>query len=402
MSPTQLTIHEQVTLQEQGKLSATELVTAYLKQIENVNPKINAVVVLKAEQALTDAKHCDAARSKGQSLGPLHGIPFTLKDIFNTKGDCVSAGCLGLKDNIAQDNAIVAERLIAAGGILLGKTNTAELECSSECSNLLYGETLTPYNLDYSSGGSSGGSAAIVAAGGSAFDVGNDTGGSLRVPASHCGVATIRPTVGRVPTSRLVYGQRQGHFAQIATEGPVAKTIEDVALILKIIAGPDGEDPKTVPVPLRDYTQVPLKQLRVAVASELPEVRAHADVQQAVNIAAEALLKAGAVECKPPIALLTKGYELFKNVFGSHLSESLRGMIDALKIPQTSPAFAGLIERLEPYKCDLQTFLQRWTEWDQYKSDFLKYMQDVDILLCPGMRTPGIRKEQRHLGCRQD
>ena len=181
-----------------GEVSSVEVVEACLRRIEVVNPPINAVVRL-ADDALDVARAADAARRRGASLGPLHGVPFTIKDSLDTAGVVTTAGTVGWATRVPDRDATVVARLKAAGGILLGKTNTPEFTWANEADNLVYGRTSNPYDLDRSSGGSSGGSAAIVAAGGSPFDIGSDTGDSIRQPSHVCGVAGLKPTSGRVP-----------------------------------------------------------------------------------------------------------------------------------------------------------------------------------------------------------
>jgi amidase len=175
-----------------GEVSSVEVVEACLRRIEVVNPLINAVVRL-ADDALDVARAADAARGRGTSLGPLHGVPFTIKDSLDTAGVVTTAGTVGWATRVPERDATVVARLKAAGGILLGKTNTPEFTWANRPDNLVYGRT-RPYDLDRSSGGSSGGSAAIVAAGGSPFDIGSDTGDSIRQPSHVCGVAGLKPT----------------------------------------------------------------------------------------------------------------------------------------------------------------------------------------------------------------
>jgi amidase len=245
------------------KVSATEAVTACLARIAEVNPRLNAVVQLCAERAQREARQADAMLAKGQTKGPLHGVPITIKDSFDTAGIVSTGGTLGRKDFIAPRDATVVSRVRAAGAILLGKTNTPEFTLSFVTDNLIYGPTRNPYNLDYQPSGSSGGAAAIVAAGGSAFDIGSDYAGSIRVPSHACGVAGIKPTQGLVPrTGHIIdYGGYSDPMQQI---GPLARRVEDLALLLPILAGPDNLDAAIAPVPIGDYRKVDLRALRVA------------------------------------------------------------------------------------------------------------------------------------------
>lgn len=270
------------------ELSSREIVEACLARIEAVNPKINAVVQLVAERALAEAAACDRMAARGEFLGPLHGVPITIKDSLDTAGIVSTGGTLGRRDYLPDRDAPVVARLRAAGAVLLGKTNTPELTLSGETSNLIYGRTNNPFDLARSPGGSSGGSAAIVACGGSALELGSDTGGSIREPAHLCGIAGIKPTSGRTPRSGHIvpYGGVTDGLTQI---GPMARYIDDLALALPIICGPDGEDPAVVPVVHGDPRTIDVGQLRVAWYADNGVVSPDADIQRVVRATALAL-----------------------------------------------------------------------------------------------------------------
>ena len=227
-----------------------------------MNPRINAVVRF-ADDATAQARAADAVPRGDARRGPLHGVPFTIKDSLDTAGIVTTAGTVGWATRIPDRDATVVARLKAAGGILLGKTNTPELTWSNDADNLVYGRTSNPYDLDRSPGGSSGGSAAIVAAGGSPFDIGSDTGDSIRQPSHVCGMAGLKPTSGRVPRTGHSPSFR-GILESLTQLGPIARRVEDLALLLPIIAGPDGIDPHVAAVPLRDPAEVDVRSLRIA------------------------------------------------------------------------------------------------------------------------------------------
>ena len=245
------------------EISSEEVVRACLRRIDEVNSRINAVVVLRADAALAEARDADQALARGKLKGPLHGVPMTIKDSLDTEGIISTGGTMGRAGFVPEEDATVVERLKAAGAILLGKTNTPELTLSFETDNLVYGRTNNPYDLTRTPGGSSGGAAAIVAAGGAPFDIGSDTGGSICLPSHFCGTAGIKPTSGRVPrTGHIIsYGGIHDGLTQL---GPIARYVRDLALILRVIAGPDGRDPSIVPMPLRDPGRVSMRRLRVA------------------------------------------------------------------------------------------------------------------------------------------
>jgi amidase len=226
------------------KISSSELVDLCLRQIDAVNPKINAVVALCADRARAEAKAADAKTAKGESLGPLHGVPFTIKDSLETEGVITTAGSLGLKSFLPKKDATVVARLRRGGAILLGKSNTPEFTLGGGTRgtyNLVYGQTNNPYNTAHSPRGSSGGAAAIVAAGGSPFDIGSDFGGSIRSPAHACGIVGLKPTTGRVPRTGHWPGYG-GAFDLYQQLGPLARWVEDMVTILPILSGPDFRD----------------------------------------------------------------------------------------------------------------------------------------------------------------
>ena len=219
------------------QVSSMEVVQACLDRIDQVNPQLNAVVQLAATRALEEAREADEALARGESNGPLHGVPMTIKDSLDTAGLISTGGTKGRESFIPQQDATVVRRLREAGAILLGKTNTPEFTLSFETNNLIYGRTNNPYDTSRTPGGSSGGAAAIVAAAGAPFDIGSDFGGSIRLPSHLCGIAGLKPSSGRVPRTGHIYpfGGVQDSFQQI---GPLARYVEDLALILPLIAGP--------------------------------------------------------------------------------------------------------------------------------------------------------------------
>jgi len=245
------------------KLSSRVIVEAHLERIAKVNPKLNAVVQLTAEAARKEADEADAALARGEIKGPLHGVPITIKDTLETAGVICTGGTKGRANFVPKADATAVARLRAAGGIILGKTNVPELAGAAETDNLVYGRTNNPYDLTRTPGGSSGGEAAIIAAGGSPLGLGTDAGGSIRIPAHYCGLAAIKPTSGRVP--------RTGQFPMpLGARNPVfhvsliARKVQDLALALPIISGPDFRDHSIVGMPLGDPTKVVLRDLKVA------------------------------------------------------------------------------------------------------------------------------------------
>lgn len=245
---TDLTIAEVAPLIAGGRISPVELTQAYLARIERLNPSLNAYVTVTPEAALTDARMLEGELARGECRGPLHGIPVGLKDVIATRGVRTAAGAKILADYVPDEDATVTMRLKAAGAILLGKTNTHEFAYGVTTNNPHFGPTRNPWNPDFIPGGSSGGSGAAVAAGMAATAIGTDTGGSIRIPASLCGIVGLKPTHGRVSTAGVV-----PLSWSLDTVGPLTRSVEDAAIVLNCIAGIDARDPATPPVPVADY-----------------------------------------------------------------------------------------------------------------------------------------------------
>ena len=267
------------------KVSSHELVAACLERIAEVNPVLNAVVQLRSDAALAEAETADRQVARGELRGPLHGIPFTVKDWIDAVGLPCTGGAVEHRHRSPARDATTVARLRAAGGILLGKTNVG-------VQNAAYGRTNNPYNPLYSPAGSSSGEAAIIAAGGSPLGLGSDSGGSIRQPAHCCGVAGLKPTTGRVPLT--------GHFPFISPTldprtviGPLARHVEDLAFTLPIIAGIDWEDPSAVPAPLGEMAEAHLPGIRVALYLDHPGFTPDPDIVAITRAAARALADAG-------------------------------------------------------------------------------------------------------------
>jgi amidase len=226
------------------ELSARDVIEAHLAQIERFNPKVNAIVTLLAEQALQQARAADEGQARGDEIGPLYGLPIAHKDLVLTKNIRTTFGSPIFADFVPDQDALIVERLRRAGAITIGKTNTPEFGAGSQTYNEVFGETLNPYDLTKTCGGSSGGAAVALACGMLPIADGSDMGGSLRNPASFCNVVGLRPSPGRVPT----WPAQVGWFP-ISVEGPMARTVEDVALMLSVIAGPDSRSPIAITEP---------------------------------------------------------------------------------------------------------------------------------------------------------
>ena len=277
---------EQEKLIRSKKISVTQLITAHLDQVERFNPSLNAIITLTAESALQAAKEADAKIARQESLGPLHGLPVAHKDLFLTKGVKTTFGSPIYKDNVPDIDSLPVERLKNAGAISLGKTNTPEFGAGSQTFNALFGATLNPYDLSKTCGGSSGGGAVALATGMVALADGTDLAGSLRNPANFCNLVGMRPSVGRVPS----WPEQLGWYT-MSVAGPMARTVEDLALAMSVMSGPDDRSPIAIDTPGSIFTaplQRNFKACRIAYSEDLgglpvePEVRKVMQASRAV------------------------------------------------------------------------------------------------------------------------
>ncbi len=239
-----LTAVEMADLIRRKKLSAREAMAAHLKQIGRVNPQVNAIVTLVADRAMENARRADEAQAHGAALGPLHGLPAAHKDLFETAGIRTTYGSPIFKDHVPGQDAIIVELIRKAGAIALGKTNTPEFGAGSQTFNEVFGVTRNPYDLMKTCGGSSGGSAVSLACGMVPVADGTDSGGSLRNPAAFCGVVGMRVAPGRVATAAA-----GNAWSTISVNGPMARTVSDLALMMSAIAGPDPRCPISITEP---------------------------------------------------------------------------------------------------------------------------------------------------------
>src|SRR5882762_8661295 len=252
------------------KLSACEVMEAHLRQIEGVNPKVNAIVTLVDEDHLmAQARALDEIIAKGKSVGPLHGLPVAVKDLTETKGIRTTYGSPLYRDYVPDSDALVVERMKNAGAIVLGKTNTPEFGMGSHTFNSVFGATLNPYDVTKTSGGSTGGGAVALACGMAPVASGTDIGGSLRNPANFCNVVGIRPSPGRVPNGPST----QLGWSTLSVSGPMARNVTDCALLLGVLAGFDPRSPISIEQPGSQFLQQldgrNFKGVRVAMIKDL-------------------------------------------------------------------------------------------------------------------------------------
>ncbi|MBM2710835.1 amidase [Mesorhizobium caraganae] len=353
------------------KISAVEAFNAHLAQIDRHNEAVNAVINLDREGARERAKEADATLARGDALGPLHGVPFTLKDMHETAGMKTTVGFPPFADYVARQDSPVVARLKAAGGVLTAKTNVATMLGDWQSDNPLFGRTSNPWNLDRTAGGSSGGAAAAVATGMTPFDVGTDMQDSIRLPAAFCGVYGLKPTEHRVSLAGAFPdpGGVARSVRLMSCLGPLARSVDDLVLIYKIIAGPDGADTDLAPVPVEAILEVNLKSLRIAVAPSIPGFPVASEISAAVDALAKRLQAAGAI-VEP--AKLPK--------------------LDLLDDLEQGGALIGMmLEAAQPEPPEQPTPVSRWFEalarrdrsilaWD-------RFFENCDALLCPVAMT---------------
>ena len=345
-------------------ISSEELIDAHLRRIETVNPKLNAVAQLTADTARVQAKEADAALARGELKGPLHGVPFTVKDWLEAAGVICAAGFEERSDFVPKRDATVVARMRDAGAILLGKT------CVQDDSPV-YGRVNNPYDLSRSPGYSSSGEAALIAAGGSPLGLGSDSGGSVRVPAHCCGIAGLRPTTGRVPNT--------GHFPRISALhdprtqiGPLARFVEDLALTLPIISGVDWRDAGVIPMPLADPSAVDIGKLRVAFYTDDKDATPTRETIAATKAAAVALSDAGAEVNKARPERL----EEVPDMTHAYWRRAASGRSWETWHPDREAEMTA--EETE----------RSLFEWDRFRRAVLMFMESYDAIITPASNQP--------------
>jgi amidase len=349
-----------------GHVTATDVLEAHLAQIERRNPALNAVVTLDAERARERARQADAALARGEVWGPLHGVPFTLKDAHATAGMRTTTGFPPL-DHVPHEDSTVTARLKAAGGILIGKTNVYEmLGDSAQTINPIFGRTNNPWNVERTPGGSSGGAAAALASGMTPFEIGTDLAASIRIPAHFCGVFGLKPTEQRVPLTGLIPGLPAPRSVRIMScIGPMARSAEDLALLYAIIAGPDGRDTEVQPVPVDAVPHLDLKDLRMAVAPTFPGLPVAAEIRAAVAALAQQLARSGARVEEAALPELDFNQDLSS---AGELIMMMTGAFDpaAQERPTTLARYLEALHRRDRSIIAWEQFFEQW-----------------DVLLCP-------------------
>jgi len=386
-----------VTMAEQvrkKKISPIELVDAHLAQIEKLNPRLNAFVHLDADRARRSGHNAETAVMRGKALGPLHGVPISIKSAISVAGLRCESGTRLRAGLVSQQDAPLVARLKNAGAIVLGVTNTPELLMAWETDNLLYGRTDSPWDLERTPGGSSGGEAAAIAAGMSAGGVGSDGGGSIRVPAHFSGICGLKPTPGRIPSTGH-FPVSAGPFAFVGVVGPMARTVADLKVLFEVMQGPDIGDTCAAPVPVRWPSDEESRKLKVGYFEDDGRTPVTPETRAAVRKAAEALRSAGfRVERFQPQGL-EQARQLWWKYFVVAGGMLLRPMFKGREA-DLSPILKQFLElcAAEP-ALTAETLLDAWIQRDLLRTQFFAQMQHYPILLCPAAAIPAFRHGER-------
>jgi Asp-tRNA(Asn)/Glu-tRNA(Gln) amidotransferase A subunit family amidase len=376
------------------KLSPVELAEAHLAKIAKLNPRLNAFVHVDVERVRREARAAEDAMVKGEALGPLHGVPISIKSCVEVAGMRFEAGTRLRGGFVGARDAPLVARLRHAGAIVLGVTNTPELLMAWETDNLLYGRTNSPWDLERTPGGSSGGEAAAIATGMSAGGVGSDGGGSIRVPAHFSGICGLKPTPGRIPSTGH-FPESGGPFALIGVVGPMARTVPDLTALFEVMQGPDDGDTCAAPVRLRWPGDAEVRNLRIGYFEDDGRTPVTPETRAAVRTAAQALRDAG-FQVEPFRADgLEEARELWRKFFVVAGGMLIRPMF-ADRGHEISPLLRQFLEwsGAEP-ELTGESLLDAWIRRDVLRAKFLAQMRKYPILLCPAAAIPAFRHGER-------
>ncbi len=362
------------------EVSSVEVVDAHLARIEATNPTVNAVTRVLADEARAGAAAADRAVAAGDRLGPLHGVPCTVKQNIDQVGCSTNWGLPALADAVPPLDSPVVERMRAAGAIPIGRTNCPDMALRIHTDSALFGVTRNPWNLDRTAGGSSGGEGAALAVGMSPIGLGNDIGGSLRNPATACGIAALKPSHGRVPLCTVIpAADGPASFQLMPVEGPMARHVADVRLGLEVLAGRHRRDPYSVPAPL--VSPAPEgRPLRVATLAEPPGGPTDPRVAERVRAAAAALDAAGyeVVDSLPP------RFEEVIEVWHQFIVADIRGLQPVIGPLMSEDANRFLAHVLEPWPVlDLAGYTHMLMAREALMRDWAGWFETTDLVLTP-------------------
>jgi len=398
-SPLILSAREIAAQIRRKEVSPVEVARTHLDRIERLNPKLNAFVDCKPEAVLAQARDAEKAILRGDELGPLHGVPVSIKSSIDVAGHRCEAGTRLRAGYIAAEDAPLVARLRAAGAVILGVTNAPELLMAWETDNLLYGRTNNPWDLTRTAGGSSGGEAAAIAAGLSAGGVGSDGGGSIREPAHFCGICGLKPTPGRIPSTGH-FPKSGGPFALIGVVGPMARTIEDVRTLFEVMAGWDDGDPCAAPVEVREIDETVVRPVNIGFFEDDGRTPVTEETREAVRHSALILMTCGFhVDAFRPEGLeeaRQRWWEFFGTAGGMILGPMIREAMLRGHESELSPMlreFMGWTNAAPAHTGE--SLLAAWLGRDEVRKKILRQMRKYPVLICPTAAIPAFRHGER-------
>ena len=374
-------------LMAEGTLGAVDIAEAVLGRIEAEEPRINAMTCISAERAMDQARRADAARARGETLGPLHGIPFTVKDLFPVSGLPLECGSHIRAGETAEVDAPFVERLLGAGAVLVGKTTTSEFGWTGVSRSPLTGITSNPWRAGYNAGASSAGAGAGAAAGYGPLHQGSDGAGSIRMPAHFSGVFGLKPSFGRVPNWPVRNNDQASHV------GPLTRTVADAALMMEVMAGPHPLDHFSLECPPAPYVArlgEGIEGLRVAYSPDLGHARVDPEVASLVRAAADAFADLGCVVEEPEIAFGPLGPDLIRFLWAAHELEL------AAHLPEyearMDPGLVACIHSAE--KASAADYLRVRARKLDYVARVHAFFEDFDLLLTPAVSVAAFPAER--------
>ncbi|UNO43491.1 amidase [Streptomyces sp. MST-110588] len=373
----------------EGEISAAELIDAHLERIAEVNPQVNAVTQLMAERAREAAAQTDRRRAAGETLGPLAGVPFTVKETTPVEGVPTTFGVPRFRELVAPADAPPVARLRAAGAIPIGHSNIPTLVLAGmHTRSELFGDTVNPWDSGRTPGGSSGGDAVAVATGMAALGLGNDSGGSVRVPAQFCGVTALKPSTGRFPADHRVLGPDDpGPASQVlVTDGPLARTVGDLRLAYEALAGTDPRDPRAVPVPA--YGAPLTGPVKVAVVADPGGHGVHPTVEKAVATAADALRDAGYEVCEvADVPRLDEALKAYNQITVTEFAPSWP-MVRTLLGEGGDRYIQMAMDQTPPV--DAAEFMKLMGTWMNIRRSWAEFLGQYPLLLGPSFTEPPV------------
>lgn len=384
------------------EITSRQIVEAFLSQIKKRNSAINAVVVMNEADALQQADRADQMLARGESLGALHGVPITIKDTYLVKGIRATAGYLPLKDHVAAEDAVTVKLLKEAGAIILGKTNTTTLAMDMQTVNPIFGTTNNPWDVTRTPAGSSGGCASALASGMTSLSIGSDLAGSIRLPASFCGVYGLKPTHGVISMEGHippVPGQVNG-FRTLAVPGPLARSVDDLALALNILTQPNQHDRKVAPLLPVDGKPIDISKLKIAWTDNLGGVPVSREIKSKLEAYVNKLAAAGAtvVKTEPQGMDYNEIWELWSSFVGMQSNLDMSNFMRAIGDFFSKSTVKNIpMHRKIVGPISVKKLMQALELQSKYITKMDNFLSEYDVWLCPVSSTTAF-KHHAHTG----